>query len=461
MARSSRKKEQKGKKSVQDIPVIEPNSAGIDLAASEHFACAPSVDGTELEVKSFGTTTPELIRLADWLAARKVKTVAMESTSVYWVPIFEILETAGFEVLLANAKQLHYVPGRKTDVLDCQWIQRLHACGLLRGSFRPEDKICRLRALIRQAVNYVGLRTQSTQWIQKALDQMNVQVHRAVTDITGVTGMKIVRAIVAGERDPMKLAEFRDRRCKKSIEKIAEHLTGNWREEHLFNLAEALDLYDFTNSKVTTYDQKLIAEMIALTPAERQGRQAPTHPKPKKEKAIRKKGGDVLRDTLWGFSGVDLTLIDGVNIGVAATVLAEVGADVTAFENENRFVSWLRLCPRRSISGGKVLKKKPNGTGATRVGGALRQAAVSVSNSNCALGAEYRRVARRKGAGVAIFVIARKIAKLIYRMLRYGQDYVDIGAKAYERQYEVRRIKRLQAQAKELGFDMVPSLKTA
>ena len=458
------KKSQKDKTKktrIQDIPVIQPHAAGIDLGAAQHFVCAPDVDGQELEVRSFGTTTPELLKLAEWLRARKVVAVAMESTSVYWVPIFEILEAAEFNVVLVNARQLHSVPGRKTDVLDCQWIQRLHSCGLLRGSFRPSDDSCRLRALVRQAANYIELRTQAIQWMQKALDQMNVQVHRAVTDLTGVTGMKMIRAIVAGERDPNVLAQFRDRRCKKSIAEIAEHLTGNWREEHLFNLAEALELYDFVDAQVIRYEAKLIDEMNRFAPEERQSAQGPTHPNPQKEKAINKNGDDLLRDALWRLSGIDLTRIDGINIGVATTVLVEVGPDFSAFSTEHHFISWLRLCPLRPISGGKVLKKKPNGTGATRLGAAFRHAAISVRNSNSALGAEYRRIARRKGAGVAVFAIARKIAKFVYRMLRYGQDYVDIGAAAYENHFLEQRIRRLVAQADELGLEIICKTKTA
>ena len=459
MARSKKRKTKR--KPIQDIPIISPNSAGIDLGATQHFACAPSADRKELEVRSFGTTTPQLLKLAEWLRVHKVDRVAMESTSVYWIPIFEILEKAGFSVILANARQLHQVPGRKTDVLDCQWIQRLHSCGLLRGSFRPKDEVCCLRALMRQSSNYIQLRTQATQWMQKALDQMNIQAHRAVTDITGVTGMKIIRAIVEGERDPKALAEFRDRRCKKSVAEIAEHLTGNWRDEHLFNLAEALELYDFVNAKIDRYERKFVDELNQHSPKERQEEKGPMHPNPKKEKAIAKNQNISLRDSLWRFSGLDLTRIDGVNVGVASATLVEVGPDLTSFPSEGDFVSWLRLCPRRPVSGGKVLKKKANGTGATRLGSTFRHAAISLRNSSCALGAEYRRIARRKGAAVAVFVIARKIATLVYRMLRHGQDYFDIGAESYERQFAKRRFKRALYLADEFGYDLVPKVKPA
>jgi len=440
------------------LPAIRPMVAGIDVGSSQHAVCGPARDDGQPNVRVFGTTTGQLNELADWLVKQGVESVAMESTYVYWIPIYEILESRGIEVLLVNARQLHNVPGRKTDISDCQWLQLLHSCGLLRGSFRPSEAITRLRALQRQLGNLVAERTRCVQWMQKALDQMNVQVHRAVTDLTGQTGMAIVRAIVAGERDPAKLAAHRDRRCGKSAEEIARYLTGNWREEHLFNLASALRLFDALETEITSYDARLLSELEALQPPERREMPVPPHPNPAKEKAIKARGEQQARTALWRFAGVDLTRLDGISAGAAQIVLTEVGPDLVVFPSEGNFVSWVRLCPWTPISGGKPLKNRRNGLGANRIAGVLRMAALSLQRSKTALGAYFRRIARHKGAAVAVFATARKLAQLIYRMLRYGQDYVDIGEKAYEHQFQLRRLAAIKETAKSLGYTLVPSI---
>jgi transposase len=439
------------------LPCIRPLVAGLDVGSSEHWVCGPAQADDRPNVRVFGTMTAQLNELADWLQEQGVKSVAMESTYVYWIPIYELLESRGIEVLLVNARQLHNVPGRKTDFSDCQWLQLLHSCGLLRGSFRPGETITRLRALQRQLANLVAERTRCVQWMQKALDQMNVQVHRAVTDITGRTGMAIVRDIVAGERDPTRLALHRDGRCRKSTKEIAQYLTGSWREEHLFNLTSALRLFDTLESEITSYDARLLRELEALQPPERQEMPVPLHPNPAKEKAIKARGEQQARTTLWRFAGVDLTRIDGISAGVAQVVLTEVGPNLIPFPSEDNFVSWLRLCPRGPISGGKPLKKRRNSLGANRIAGVLRMAATSLQRSQSALGASFRRIARHKGGAVAVFATARQLARLIYRMLRYGHDYVDIGEKAYEHQFERRRLTALTETAKNLGYSLVPT----
>lgn len=443
------------------LPVVRPLVAGIDVGSSEHWVCGPAREDGEPNVRVFGTTTDQLNELADWLDEQGVESVAMESTYVYWIPIYELLESRGMEVVLVNARQLHNVPGRKTDFKDCQWLQLLHSCGLLRGSFRPGEGITRLRSLQRQLANLVAERTRCVQWMQKALDQMNVQVHRAVTDLTGLTGMAIVRAIVAGERDPAKLAEFRNGRCKKSAQDFARYLTGTWRQEHLFNLASALRLFDALEAEISAYDAHLLEELEALHAPQRQDDAVPPHPNPAKEKALRSRGQQRVRTALWRLTGVDLTRIDGVSAGTAQVVVTEVGPEVTAFPSENHFVSWLRLCPRTPISGGKPLKKRPNGLGANRIAGVLRMAATSLQRSKTALGAYFRRVARKKGGAVAVFATARKLACLIYRMLRYGHDYLDIGEKAYEQQFHLRRLAAVTQSAKTLGFTLVPAVADA
>lgn len=442
------------------LPVIQPLVAGIDIGSTQHWVCGPP-QGETPNVRVFGTTTVELNALADWLADQRVKSVAMESTYIYWIPIYELLESRGVEVVLVNARTLHNVPGRKTDFSDCQWIQLLHSCGLLRGSFRPNESITRMRALHRQMANFVVERSRCVQWMQKSLDQMNVQVHRAVTDLTGTTGMAIVRAIVAGERDPARLALHRDRRCHKSVEQIAQYLTGTWREEHLFNLAAALRHYDSLQEMIASYEARLLEEITTLQPVERQEQPVPRHPNPTKERAIRNRGEQDSRTTLWRFAGVDLTRIDGIATGAAQIVLTEVGPNLGAFPTEDHFVSWLRLCPRTPISGGKPIKKRRNGLGANRVATALRMAAVTVQRSKTALGAAFRRISRHKGAAVAVFATARQLARLIYRMLRYGQDYVDVGETAYEDQFKARRLAALAENAKSLGFTLIKEVATS
>lgn len=437
------------------LPAVNPKAAGIDIGSKEHWVCGPAGPDRERPVRVFGTTTGELHELARWLAELGVVSVAMESTSVYWIPLYEVLEACGIESVLVNARQLHNVPGRKTDYSDCQWLQILHSCGLLRGSFRPSDAIARLRALQRQQANFVAQRTRCVQWMQKALDQMNVQVHRAVTDLTGTTGMAIVRAIAAGERDPEKLAELRDPRCRKSVEDIARCLHGNWREEHLFNLKSALDAFDLLDKTVAAYDGRLMEEVAALQPPERQEQQVPRHPSATKERAIRARGEQQQRTELWRFSGVDLTRIDGISAGVASLILAEVGPNLSAFPSEKHFVSWLRLCPRTPISGGKPLKKRRNGLGSNRIAGALRMAATAVQRTKTALGAEFRRIARFKGAAVAVFAVARKIGQYVYRMLRHGQEFVDGGEVAYEARFLEKRRLRIAEAARALGYSLV------
>ena len=454
MARNNKSK--KRKKLVRALKTIQPDAAGIDLGSREHWVAGPPLDDNTPNVQRFGTTTPELLRLADWLKEQEVKTVAMESTGVYWIPLFEILDSRGYEVILANARQVSHVPGRKTDMLDCQWLQLLHACGLLRGSFRPSDDICRLRALLRERNTMVDQRSDWVRRMQKSLDQMNVCVHHAVSDITGVTGMAIIRAIVDGERDPRTLAKMRDRRCKKSEDQIAEELTGNWRAEHLFNLHQALNLYDQFCKVVSEYDAQILAYINTLQSTVNDDQSAPPPVSKSKARDIAKKGQEPMRQALYQLTGFDLTTIDGIGVDTAAVIISELGFDFSAFPDEGHFVSYLRLAPNLSISAGKKVPSKLKGTTTSRVATALRIAALAVRNSKTALGAYYRRISRRKGASVAVFATARKLAQIIYRLVCHGQAYIDIGAKAYEAQFNNRRLKYYTKALKELGYKIKP-----
>lgn len=445
------------------LQVLRPQVAGIDLGSREHWACGPPRADGKPNVRTFGTTTGQLRELADWLASEGVESVAMESTYVYWIPLHELLEERGFEVLLVNARQLKNVPGRKTDMHDCQWLQQLHSCGLLRGSFRPHESVTRLRSLHRQLQNLVAQRTRFVQWMQRALDQMNVQVHRAVTDLTGQTGMAIVRAIAGGERNPQQLAKLRSRRCKHTPEQFVEYLSGNWREEHLFNLCSALELYDAVQAQVDSYEQKLQQELGRQSRPELVGEDCPRHPNPAKEKAIRGRGEQQARSALYRYAAADLTRIDGISAGAARTIMTEIGTDLSAFPSEKHFASWLRLAPRNAVSGGRPLpgKKGSGGMGATRVSNALRMAATALVRSKSALGAALRRKARHTGMKTAIFATARKLAVLVYRMLRWGQDYVDEGEAAYEKRYRQRTLAHLKTTAKTLGYKLVAASASA
>ncbi len=450
------------RKSLDGLPNIRPHVGGLDLASERHWVCAPTVDGAAREVADFGGTTGELLRLGGWLKERRVESVAMESTGVYWIAPHEVLESLGFEVLLVDTRQLARVPGRdkKSDPLDCEWIQRLHSCGLLKGSFRPPEQVCMLRTLVRDKANLVA---ESGDWLrrmQKSLDQMNVRVHRAVADIDGVTGMAILRAIAGGERDAKKLAKLRDARCRKSEEEIAEELNGHWREDHLFSLQQALRMYDAIQERIAEYDREILRQLAAMEREGMGGEAPPAVSKRSKAKAIRKRGEEPLRAALFRLSGVDLTSIDAIGVETVEVVLSEYGPDLSRFPTEKEFVSHVCLAPHRPTSGGKPVKKKRRNSASSRVAGALRMAALSLRNSATALGAYYRKMARRIGGDVAVFATARKLATLIYRLLRWGQAYVDEGAEAYEKRYEATRLASLKAKAKTFGYELVQSAET-
>jgi transposase len=438
--------------------MVRQNVAGIDLGSERHWVCAATRDRSGREVASFGATTAELLRMAEWLKARQVESVALESTGVYWIAPHEVLEAQGLQVLLVDTRQLAQVPGRdkKSDPTDCEWIQRLHSCGLLRGSFRPEEAVCMLRTLVRDKANLVA---ESGDWLrrmQKSLDQMNVRVHRAVSDLDGATGMAILGAIAGGERDAQKLAKLRDRRCSKTEQEIAEQLNGHWREDHLFSLQQALKMYDAVQERIAAYEQEILRKLGEMERDEQQGQTAPPLNNTNKAKAIKKRGQEPSRQALYRMSGVDMTQIDAIGVETVEVLVSEYGPDLSRFPTEKQFVSHVTLAPRVPKSGGKPIRKKKRNSASTRVAAALRMAALSLRHSQTALGAYYRKIAQRRSGDIAVFATARKLATLIYRLLRWGQPYVDEGAAAFENRHRQHRIGRLAATAKELGYQLTP-----
>jgi len=443
----------------EGIPTLGRRVAGIDIGSKQHWVCAPAREGSGREVEVFGATTPELHRMAAWLKERNVESVALESTGVYWIPVYEVLEGHGFEVWLVDTRELARVPGRsKTDRRDCDWIQRLHNCGLLQRAFRPAEQICLVRTLVRDRATLVAQQGDWLRRMQKSLDQMNVRVHRAVAELDGATGMAMVRAIVNGERDARKLAKLRDPRCYQTEEQIAEQLTGHWREDHLFSLGQALKMYDAIQDRIQEYERAILSRLAQMERDDCRGKSAPELSNREKAKTIRRRRQEPLRQALYRVSGQDLIQIDAIGVETVQTVIGEYGPDLSNFPTEKQFISHVLLTPRQAISGGKPIKKKKRrGSASSRVSAVLRMAATTLRHSQTALGAYYRRVARHKGADVAVFATARKLATLIYRLLRWGKQYVDEGADAYERRYQQARIRGLIATAKELGYQLTPA----
>jgi len=450
------KNAQAGVKRQKEFQVIRPEVAGIDVGATQIWVCAPGEQTGTTEVRVFGTSTPELLRVVEWLRERCVQSVAMESTGVYWIPLYELLDAQKFETLLCDARKLSRVPGRKTDVMDCQWLQQLHSYGLLTGTFRPGEAIVELRSIARMQTGLVSQRADCLRRMQKCLDQMNVRIHRAVSKLDGVTGMKMLRAIVGGERDPRKLAQLRDRACHKSEEAIAAELTGHWRGDHLFCLAQALQLFDFVESQIATFEAELLRRMKALECEKAKGSAAPEVRKREKAKSLKRRGQEPMRQALFGMTGIDVTAIDGVGVDTMQAVITEYGPTLEKFENERCFVAHLGLAPRQNISGGKPLKKRRSGTSSTRAGQVLRMAATTVERTQSELGAYFRHIARKKSRGVAVFATARKMATLIFRALRWGQEYIDRGAAAFEARSHEITMRRLTRTAAELGFQLTP-----
>jgi transposase len=448
---ASKKSKKKSTSTPTLLTPINRRAAGVDIGSRFHVVAVPADLDAE-PVRSFQSFTGDLYRLADWLVGLGITTVAMESTGIYWVPVFEILEGRGLEVVLVNARDAKNVPGRKTDVNDAQWIQQLHTYGLLRASFRPGSAIVALRAYLRHRERMLEYAASHVQHMQKALMQMNLQLHHVVSDITGVTGMRILRAIVAGERDAEVLAAFRDVRCKSSVETIREALTGNYQPEHVFALRQAIELYDTYQAKVQDCDAEIERSLREL-PTDAAA--APPLPPRRRSRSTQKNDPAFdVRPALHALLGVDLTQINGIGPYSALRIVAECGTDMSRWRTAKHFTSWLTLAPGNKVSGGKVLSSRTRRS-TNRAAVLLRLAATSVSRTDTALGAFFRRLAVRAGRAKAVTATARKIAVLFYNTLRHGMAFVDPGADYYEQRYRRRTIDNLRRRADALGFSLV------
>ncbi len=441
------------KQELENLPLLNPDAAAIDIGSAQHLVAVPPGRDTE-SVRSFGAFTADLHALARWLKQCRIRSVVMESTGVYWIPAFQILEQYGLEVLLVDARAAKNLPGRKSDVLDCQWLQRLHSFGLLSGCFHPAAEIVPLRAYLRLREELVRAGSQSVQHMQKALFEMNIQLANVISDITGETGLAIIEAILAGERDGKKLAQLKHRRIQASKETIAKSLEGNWRVELLFALQMALDTYQFYQQQIAACDQR-IAQALAKLPTRQPAAQS--EPAGQTDQLLKAQKLTPLQAELIRIAGVDLMRIDGIGEQIAQVILSELGTDLQSnFKSEKHFSSYLGLCPGTKISGGKVLKRKSRKV-AHRVATALRLAARSLHSSDSALGANFRRLKARLGAPKAITAMANKLAKLVYRLMVYGKDYFDTGTQRYEQKFRLQQIRRLQKQAKMLNLKLVPA----
>jgi len=431
-----------------------PNAAGIDIGAREHWVAVPA-DRDPDPVRSFSALTHSLHELADWLAACRIDTVAMEATGVYWVALYEILEERGIDVYLVNARHVHNVRGRKSDVIDCQWLQQLHSFGLLHRSFRPTAPIVELRTYVRQREMLVQTAGDYVRRMQKALELMNIHLHKVISDITGDTGMAILRALVGGTYDPEDLSKHRHYRCRASRAQIADALRGNYRPEHMFALRQGLALYDAHIEQLRICDDQIHQTLDALAAAS----ERPPQPPPKPRKLQRPKGKQPtfeIRDPLVRITGVDLTQLHAIAPLTAMNIIAEIGTDMTRWPSAKHFASWLNLAPGTRITGGKRLSgRRPPTT--NRVANLLRLAAVTVGRTNTAIGGFYRRMAGRLDAAKAVVATAHKLARIIYTLLRNGGSFEDPGVEAYEQRYRSRMMHNLERRARALGLELVPA----
>ncbi len=444
---------------IEPLGVIHPHAAGLDISASEIVAAVPP-QCDDHPVRAFGTFTVDLYHLADWLVECGVDTVAMESTGVYWIPIFELLEARGVTVHLVNARHVKTVPGRKSDWNDAQWLQQLHALGLLRGSFRPDAEMCVLRTYLRHRAELIQHRAPHILHMQKALLQMNIQLTQVLSDITGLTGLAIIRAIVAGERDPVQLAQLRNPNCQSSQDQIAQALTGTWRAEHLFTLKQALALFDYYTTLVLECDAQIEQQFAVMKPCFESMDHGPPLKARKPNSKSKNKPNFNARAELKRVVGIDLTAVTGLSSSLVLTIISEIGTDMTKWPTVKHFGSWLGLAPRNDISGGKVLRSRTlkNVNRATQ---AFRQAAQSVARSDSALGAYFRRMRAKLGPEQATVATAHKIARIVYHLLKEHEAFEKTTAMEYDQQCHERELKYLQRKAAKMGYALTPNQSTA
>jgi transposase len=470
-SRSSHREQHGPIRPAASMPVLNAYAAGIDVGSVEHWVCVPedSVPEGQANLRSFGGFSADLDKLVEWLLACGIKTVALESTGVYWIPLVQKLEAAQIAVTLVNARHLKHVPGRKTDVKDCQWLQQLHSYGLLNGSFRPEQDICALRSFLRHRQNLIESCGREVQHMQKALQQMNVHLHHAVSDLVGATGLRILDAILAGERNPKVLVQLRDDKlCKKtSKEELEKALEGDWREEHLFALKQGLETYRHLLKQVVECDEKVQQALAELETPEHNQPEGPipqnpkakekAEAKPKKKRFHRNKTGPSLKldltEELKRVCGVDLTQIIGLSVLSVLTIISEIGLDMSRWRNVKAFCAWLGLCPRNKISGGRVLDSRTAHV-VNRVAILLRIVAPSVGKTDTWLGIFHRRMRARLGPAGANTATARKLACLIYHLLKYKEEYIDVDQLVFTEKIRTQRINRLRKQAEELGMQL-------
>jgi transposase len=439
---------------VLGLPTIHPNAAGIDIGADEIVvAIPPDRDGQP--VRAFGTFTPDLHSLVDWLLVRGIDTVALEATGVYWLPIYELLEQHGIVPYLVNARHVNTVPGRKSDWNDAQWLQKLHALGLLAASFRLDGEIIALRTLVRYRNELIQHRAPHILHMQKALQQMNIQLERVLSDIMGVTGQAIVRAIVAGERDALTLAQMRNPACKSSEEMIARALTGSWKDEQVFVLRQALVIYDVYTAQITVCDRQIEQYLQQMEARHTLDAPLPDLPAAKKKSKTKNAPASATRAQYARIVGVDLVAVMGLSASGVQTILSEIGTDMSRWPTVKHFCAWLGLAPRNDISGGKVLRSRTHKV-VNRATQAFRQAAQSVSRSDSAIGAYYRTMRARKGPQQATVATAHKIARVVYHLLKYGEAYKGESAEQYEQQRQERERGQLERRAQKLGFTLTP-----
>jgi transposase len=450
----AKKSKSKGRAGVRMLPLLHADAAGIDIGAEEIFVAVPAERVLE-PVRSFGTFTRDLHELADWLHECGVRTVAMESTGVFWIPLYQILETRGFEVFLVNAQHVKNVPGRKSDVSDCQWIQYLHSVGLLKASFRPPDEICVIRSLWRHRESLIHMAAEHIMHMQKALSQMNLQLHHVLSEITGLSGLAILDAILAGERDPVKLARLCNGRVKSPREKVAKSLEGDYRPEHLFALRQSLVGYRFYQKLIAEVDVELQFKMRELPRAEGAPEQMPQRTKTRFYQRAGNEPAFDLKGELFRIAGVDLTDVPGISAITAHTIIMEVGPDVSRFRNASAFASWLGLCPEKQVSGGKVLSTRSRKV-KNRAAIGLRLGAHCLYHAKNYLGEFYRKMKWRLGAPEAVTATAHKLARIVYHLLSTKQQYSESVLVKCDRQGNVRAEMRLRKQAANFGYTLTP-----